>query len=55
MSDARWMRSALTLAERSVGQTWPNPAVGCILVRNGRVIGRGATARAMASWATLPP
>ena len=39
------MQGALTLARRSLGQTWPNPAVGCVLVRGGRVIGRGSTAR----------
>lgn len=44
MEDARWMRSALALARRAVGQTWPNPAVGCVIVRDGRVIGRGVTA-----------
>ena len=44
MTDARWMQGALSLAERRLGQTWPNPAVGCVIVRDGRVIGRGATA-----------
>ncbi|MEM1298236.1 MAG: bifunctional diaminohydroxyphosphoribosylaminopyrimidine deaminase/5-amino-6-(5-phosphoribosylamino)uracil reductase RibD [Pseudomonadota bacterium] len=38
------MRSALALARRRLGQTWPNPAVGCIIVRDGRVLGRAATA-----------
>lgn len=44
MTDARWMRVALTLARRSLGQTWPNPAVGAVIVRDGRVLGRGVTA-----------
>ncbi|MEM6624589.1 MAG: bifunctional diaminohydroxyphosphoribosylaminopyrimidine deaminase/5-amino-6-(5-phosphoribosylamino)uracil reductase RibD [Pseudomonadota bacterium] len=44
MDDARWMRAALTLARRALGRTWPNPAVGCVLVRDDRVIGRGTTA-----------
>jgi len=44
MSDARWMTSALALARRALGQTWPNPAVGCVIVNDGRVIGRGVTA-----------
>lgn len=44
MDDTRWMRGALALARRSLGQTWPNPAVGCVIVRDGRVLGRGATA-----------
>ena len=43
MDDQRWMRGALSLARRRLGQTWPNPAVGCVLVRDGRVLGRGAT------------
>lgn len=37
------MRAALALAARGRGRTAPNPAVGCILVRDGRVIGRGLT------------
>jgi diaminohydroxyphosphoribosylaminopyrimidine deaminase/5-amino-6-(5-phosphoribosylamino)uracil reductase len=44
MYDARWMRVALALARRSLGRTWPNPAVGTVIVRDGRVLGRGATA-----------
>lgn len=37
------MRAALSLAARGLGRTWPNPAVGCVLVRDGAVIGRGWT------------
>lgn len=37
------MRSALALAGRGLGNAWPNPAVGCVLVKQGRVIGRGWT------------
>lgn len=37
------MRAALGLAARRLGDTWPNPAVGCVLVQEGRVVGRGAT------------
>ena len=43
-ADTRWMRLALTLAARSLGRVAPNPAVGAVLVRDGRVLGRGATA-----------
>ncbi len=47
MSDAAYMRSALALAARGLGNTWPNPAVGCVIVTNGpgggRVVGRGWT------------
>ncbi len=41
--DAGWMRVALGLAQRSLGRAWPNPAVGCVLVAAGRVVGRGWT------------
>lgn len=37
------MRAALALARRGLGNTWPNPAVGCVIVRDGRVVGRGWT------------
>ncbi|MBF0249050.1 MAG: bifunctional diaminohydroxyphosphoribosylaminopyrimidine deaminase/5-amino-6-(5-phosphoribosylamino)uracil reductase RibD [Alphaproteobacteria bacterium] len=37
------MRAALSLARRGLGNTAPNPAVGCILVHEGRVVGRGWT------------
>ena len=37
------MRAALGLARRGLGRTWPNPAVGCVVVREGRVVGRGWT------------
>jgi diaminohydroxyphosphoribosylaminopyrimidine deaminase/5-amino-6-(5-phosphoribosylamino)uracil reductase len=41
--DERWMRLAIGLGKRGLGQVWPNPAVGCVIVRNGRVVGRGFT------------
>ena len=37
------MAHALALAERGRGRTWPNPNVGCVIVRDDRVIGRGWT------------
>ena len=37
------MRAALALARRSLGRTWPNPAVGCVIAKDGRVIARGRT------------
>ncbi|HET6195324.1 MAG TPA: riboflavin biosynthesis protein RibD, partial [Acetobacteraceae bacterium] len=42
--DAAHMRAALALARRGLGSTWPNPAVGCVVVREGRVVGRAVTA-----------
>ena len=41
--DHRWMGAALALAERGRGRTAPNPNVGCVLVGDGRVVGRGWT------------
>ncbi|MCA3359562.1 MAG: bifunctional diaminohydroxyphosphoribosylaminopyrimidine deaminase/5-amino-6-(5-phosphoribosylamino)uracil reductase RibD [Roseomonas sp.] len=41
--DLLHMRAALALARRGLGNAWPNPAVGCVLVKDGRVIGRGWT------------
>lgn len=35
------MRRALTLAERGSGQVSPNPMVGCVIVKNGRIVGEG--------------
>ena len=37
------MAHALSLARRGLGRVWPNPAVGCVIVREGRVVGRGRT------------
>ena len=41
--DARHMRHALALGARGLGTTWPNPAVGCVIVAAGRIVGRGWT------------
>lgn len=37
------MAMALELARGQLGQVWPNPAVGCVLVKNGVVIATGVT------------
>src|SRR5689334_19227035 len=39
------MRLALSLAQRNLGQTWPNPTVGAVIVKDGRIVGQGLTAR----------
>ena len=41
--DAAYMKSAFALARRGLGRTWPNPSVGCVLVKNHRIVGRGFT------------
>jgi diaminohydroxyphosphoribosylaminopyrimidine deaminase/5-amino-6-(5-phosphoribosylamino)uracil reductase len=41
--DARFMQLALTLGRRGLGRTWPNPAVGAVIVKDGVVVGRGWT------------
>ena len=41
--DARFMALALTLGRRGLGNTWPNPAVGAVVVKDGQIIGRGWT------------
>ena len=42
--DIRWMRRAIALAARRLGLTGPNPAVGCVIVKDGQVIAEAATA-----------
>src|ERR1700749_3068372 len=41
--DARLMALALALGRRGLGRTWPNPAVGAVVVRDGVIVGRGWT------------
>ena len=42
-ADQRFMQLALTLGRRGQGRTWPNPAVGAVIVKDGVVVGRGWT------------
>jgi pyrimidine deaminase RibD-like protein len=44
--DEKFMREAIHLARQARGQTRPNPAVGCVLVKHGRIIARGWHRRA---------
>lgn len=39
----RWMGAALTLAERGLALSSPNPSVGCVIIKDGLVVGRGWT------------
>src|ERR1700750_2560261 len=41
--DARFMALALALGRRGLGRTWPNPAVGAVVVKDGLMVGRGWT------------
>jgi diaminohydroxyphosphoribosylaminopyrimidine deaminase/5-amino-6-(5-phosphoribosylamino)uracil reductase len=42
-ADQRFMELALELGRRGQGRTWPNPAVGAVVVRDGVIVGRGWT------------
>ncbi len=42
-SDALWMARALVLARRMRGHVWPNPPVGCVIVKGGTIIAEGET------------
>lgn len=43
-TDERFMQMALSLGRRGLGRVWPNPSVGCVIVKEGRVVGRAWTA-----------
>ena len=43
-NDLRFLKTAISLGYRSIGHTWPNPSVGCVIVKNNRIIGTGNTA-----------
>jgi diaminohydroxyphosphoribosylaminopyrimidine deaminase/5-amino-6-(5-phosphoribosylamino)uracil reductase len=42
-ADQRFMALALALGRRGQGRTWPNPAVGAVIVKDGVIMGRGWT------------
>src|SRR5450432_3795630 len=42
-ADQRFMQLTLTLGRRGQGRTWPNPAVGAVVVKDGVIVGRGWT------------
>jgi diaminohydroxyphosphoribosylaminopyrimidine deaminase/5-amino-6-(5-phosphoribosylamino)uracil reductase len=41
--DLRFVQLALSLGRRGLGRTWPNPAVGAVVVKDGVIVGRGWT------------
>ena len=41
MTDAEYMRRAISLAEKGRGWTNPNPLVGCVIVKNGEIVAQG--------------
>ena len=45
MDDRKWMKQALRLAEAGRGRTSPNPVVGAVLVKKGKVVGEGYHAK----------
>ena len=42
-TDLEFMSAARSLAARNLGDTWPNPSVGCVIVKDGVIVGRGWT------------
>ncbi|MBV6659157.1 MAG: bifunctional diaminohydroxyphosphoribosylaminopyrimidine deaminase/5-amino-6-(5-phosphoribosylamino)uracil reductase RibD [Devosiaceae bacterium] len=43
LDDRRYLAASIRLGRSRLGRTWPNPSVGCILVRDGVVVGAGVT------------
>jgi len=43
MNDLDYMAEALALARSNVGRTGENPSVGCVVVKDGKIVGRGVT------------
>lgn len=44
MTDQDFMRRAIDLAKSNMGKTWPNPAVACVIVKDGEVVAEAVTA-----------
>ena len=51
--DHRFMAQALRLAERGLYSASPNPRVGCVIVRDGQVVGEGWHERTGRKWGQL--
>ena len=41
--DRYFMKNALNISLRGIGNTWPNPSVGAVVVKNDQIISRGWT------------
>ena len=54
-ADSEFMALALQLAERGLHTTTPNPRVGCVMVRDGAVVGEGWHERAGGPHAAAVP
>jgi hypothetical protein len=55
-ADQRFMQLALTLGRRGQGRTWPNPAVGAVVVNDGVIVGRKqAAVRTPKPWRLRMP
>jgi diaminohydroxyphosphoribosylaminopyrimidine deaminase/5-amino-6-(5-phosphoribosylamino)uracil reductase len=52
--DAHYMRRCVELARKAAGHTSPNPMVGCVLVRDGQVVGEGFHPKAGQPHAEVP-
>lgn len=52
-ADAAWMRVALRLARKGLGRTSPNPPVGAVVIKAGRVVGEGFHRRAGSAHAEV--
>ncbi|OIO79073.1 MAG: riboflavin biosynthesis protein RibD [Candidatus Omnitrophica bacterium CG12_big_fil_rev_8_21_14_0_65_43_15] len=53
MQDKKYMRRALELAQRATGRTSPNPMVGAVIVKNGKIVGEGYHKKAGTSHAEI--
>jgi len=42
-NDERYMQFALQIAKKEQGKTYPNPSIGCVIVKNGKILGTGYT------------
>ena len=49
MNDAIFMERCLELAKKGLGNTYPNPLVGCVIVHEGKIIAEDGTKRRAAT------